>query len=254
MNNQSQALTIEVLISLEWFTVQFETDSIERNRLMAVRYNGFLLDTAELPHTHPTYYKEIKKEMCKAAETYWNSLNEASEKPANKEITGIPTLDYQGVLNNQMNMITKALGLAILLLTSFSSFCQPILDFGMGAAKVISAAKDDNNIIPVGKISAGYQFDNNLVAEAVLQPSITRIVNAPCYLGAKAGYNFHGLVPSIGALYNYRNADDVSMNRWEMGCALKYQNEIGENGGLYVEAMYTRSSIQLTAGFHVVFQ
>jgi hypothetical protein len=102
------------------------------------------------------------------------------------------------------------------------------------------------------KISAGYQF-RNVVAEAVMQPAISRKTNTPCYLGAKIGYNLHGLIPSIGYLYNYRNADDVSMNRWEVGYALKYQFQINDNGGLFAEVLYTKSSYQLTAGFHVIF-
>lgn len=243
--NQSKTLTIEVLISLEWFTVQFETDSIERNRLMTVRYNGFLLDTAELPHTHPTYYKEIKKEMSKAAEAHWNTVNETTEEPVKEVISGIPTLDYQ-------SQITKALGLAILiLLTSFSSFCQVHVDFGGGIANVTKSSKVSNCIVPVMKISAGYQF-SNVVIEWVIQPSLSRIVNTPNYFGAKIGYNVHGFIPSVGMLYDYRSSDE-SMNQGEIGYALKYQFPVSENGGLYLEGMYTKSSYELTAGFHVVF-
>lgn len=251
--NQSQTLTIEVLISLEWFTVQFETDSIERNRLMNVRYNSFLLDASELPLTHPTYYKEIKKEMNKAAENYWN--NARNNDTAKEQITGIPTLDYQNVLNPQLAMIKKSLGLAILiLLTSFTTvFSQAHVDFGFGAANVIASEKNEAYLAPVMKISAGYQFENNIDIEGMIQPSLTRKVNTSNYLGLKAGYNFQGLLPSVGYLYNYRNADDVSMNRWEAAFALKYQFEVNDNGGLYIEALYTKSSYQATVGFHIIF-
>jgi hypothetical protein len=60
-------------------------------------------------------------------------------------------------------------------------------------------------------------------------------------------------MPSIGALYNYRNADDVSMNRWEVGYALKYQLRVNDNGGLFAEALYTNSSYSLTGGFNIQF-
>jgi len=239
----SKILTTEICISLEWFTIEFESDSIERNRMMSVKYNGFLLDTSELPLTHPTYYKAMKEEMNKTAEAHWNSLRVANE------VFGVPTLDRQIIPKNQM--IAKAILIVIILLASFTSNAQ-FLDFGGGVAKVTKAAKVPNCVVPVMKISAGYQF-GNVVAEGVLQPAITRETNAPAYFGAKLGYNLHGFIPSVGALYNYRNADDVSMNRWEIGYALKYQLRITDNGGLFAEALYTNSSYSLTGGFNIQF-
>ena len=137
------------------------------------------------------------------------------------------------------------------MLTSFTSFSQ-FVDFGAGFAKVSQAKKVPDCEVPAMIISAGYQF-SNVVAEAILQPAITKMVNAPCYLGMKLGYNLHGFIPSIGALYNYRNADDVSMNRWQVGYALKYQLRVNDNGGLFAEAMYTASSYSLTGGFNIQF-
>jgi hypothetical protein len=167
------------------------------------------------------------------------------------QLTGIPTLDYQKVLKNQMDMITKALFIVVILLTSFTSHAQ-FVDFGAGFAQVSQAKKVPDCEVPAMIISAGYQF-SNVVAEAVLQPAITKMTNVPCYLGAKLGYNLHGFIPSIGALYNYRNADDVSMNRWEVGYALKYQLRVNDNGGLFAEALYTNSSYSLTGGFNIQF-
>jgi hypothetical protein len=190
----------------------------------------------------PVYYKQIRNAVEKAASGYWNSL-----KVAKEVITGIPTLDYY-----QKSQMPKVLMLAIILLTSFHSFAQAHIDFGGGIASVTSAQKVESSNAAVMKISGGYQF-GNIVTEAVIQPSLSRGVNTPCYLGAKIGYNIQGLIPSIGYLYNYRNADDVSMNRWEVGYALKYQFEVGENGGIYIEGMYTKSAIELTAGFHIKF-
>jgi hypothetical protein len=167
------------------------------------------------------------------------------------QLTGIPTLDYQKILKNQMDMITKALFIVVILLTSFTSHAQ-FVDFGGGVAKVTKAAKVPGCVVPVMKISAGYQL-GNVVAEGVLQPAITKETNAPAYLGAKLGYNLHGFIPSIGALYNYRNADDATLNKWEIGYALKYQIRVNDNGGLFAEALYTNSSYSLTGGFNIQF-
>jgi hypothetical protein len=138
------------------------------------------------------------------------------------------------------------------LLTSLTSFSQIHIDFGGGVANVIQSEKVQSVTVPVMKIAVGYEI-NKIVTEAILQPSISRITNTPSYIGLKAGYDIHGFVPQIGYLYNYRNADDVSMNRWEIGYALKYQFQVNDNGGIYIESMYTKSSIELTAGFQVKF-
>jgi hypothetical protein len=136
----------------------------------------------------------------------------------------------------------------VILLAAFTSHAQAFLDFGGGAAKINSKVA----VVPVMKISAGCQF-GSIVTEGVLQPSITREADAPSYFGAKLGYNLHGFIPSIGYLYNYRSADDVSMNRWQIGYAIKYQLPVGDNGGLFAEALYTNSSYSLTGGFNIQF-
>lgn len=227
-------LKIEVLIALEWFTVEFESESIIRNKIISIKHEGFLLDLNKLPLTHPEHYEKIESEVTKEAEKYWNKSGGC------KGLTGVPTLD--AYLNKYMGLCV------ILMVVSFSGFSQAYLDFGGGLGKDHIAG-----LIPAMKISVGYQFQNNIVAEGIIQPSITRKVNAPNYFGVKAGYNFNGFIPSIGALYNYRNSDDVSMNRWEVGYALKYQFPLNENGGLFAEALYTKSSYQLMAGFNIQF-
>lgn len=225
------------------FTVKYETESERRTRILSIEYHGLPIDLAQIEKM-PIYYKPIRNAVDEAAAGYWNA-----KKVAEEVFKEIPTLAYQKVLKNQMDMITKALFLVVIMLTSLTSFSQ-FVDFGGGVAKVTHAAKVPDCIVPVMKISAGYQFDN-IVTEAVLQPSITRETNTPCYLGLKAGYNIYGFIPSIGALYNYRNADDVTMNRWEVGYALKYQLPVGPNGGLFAEALYTKSSYQLITGFNI---
>ena len=235
----------EATIGTAVFTVKFETLSENRTRILSIEFQGLPIDIAELEKM-PVYYRPIRNAADQAAQGYWNAMN-----IANETLAEIPTLAYQKVLKNQMEMITKALFMVVILLASFTSNAQ-FLDFGGGVAKVIKAAKVPGCVVPVMKISAGYQF-GNIVTEGILQPAFTRETNAPAYLGAKLGYNRHGFIPSIGALYNYRNADDVSMNRWEVGYALKYQLRVNDNGGLFAEAMYTASSYSLTGGFNIQF-
>jgi hypothetical protein len=243
----------EATIGTAVFTVKFESQSENRTRILSIEFQGLPIDIAELEKM-PVYYRPIRNAVDEVAQGYWNALKISNEVIQEKvsQLTGIPTLDYQKVLKNQMDMITKALFIVVILLASFTSQSQAFVDFGGGAAKVTKAAKVQNCVVPVMKISAGYQF-GNIVTEGILQPSTTRLASAPSYFGAKLGYNLHGFIPSIGALYNYRNADDVSMNRWEVGYALKYQLRINDNGGLFAEALYTNSSYSLTGGFNIQF-
>lgn len=152
-----------------------------------------------------------------------------------------------------MNLkLHKSVSLTILILLSyFTTFGQAHLDFGGGAENIMTGTRDDN--IPVMKISVGYEF-HKIVSEAIIQPALTHRVNTPSYFGIKIGFNFHNLVPSVGYLYNYRNSDNPEKNGWQMGYALKYQLMLNDKGGLYIETMYTNSTYELTAGFHVVFQ
>src|SRR6185312_10235591 len=194
----------EAFIGEAVFTIKYETESENRARILSIDYQGLPIDCEKIK-TMPVYYKPIRNAVDEAAAGYWNA-----KKMANEVFNEVPTLAYQKVLKNQMDMITKALFLVIILLTSFTSFSQAFVDFGGGVAKVTKASKVPDCVVPVMKISAGYQF-GNIVTEAVLQPSITRETNTPSYIGLKAGYNIYGFIPSIGALYNYRNADDVTM-------------------------------------------
>lgn len=239
----------EATIGTAVFTVKFETLSA---RILSIEFQGLPIDIAELEKM-PIYYRPIRNAAYQAAQGYWNAMKISNEVIQEKvsQLTGIPTLDYQKILKNQMDMITKALFIVVILLTSFTSFSQ-FVDFGAGFAKVSQAKKVPDCEVPAMIISAGYQF-GNVVAEGILQQSVSKAVNTPSYLGAKLGYNLHGFIPSIGALYNYRNADDVIMNRWEVGYALKYQLRVNDNGGLFAEAMYTNSSYSLTGGFNIQF-
>jgi len=234
-------LQFDLYDEMKFFTVIFETVSEKRNLLKDVILDEFHLDVCDLQRTHPPLYNKIKLKMGRKSKDYWNA----------PQIEEIPTLAYQKVLKNQMDMITKALFLVVILLTSFTSFSQAYVDFGGGVAKVSHAAKVPDCVVPVMKISAGYQF-SNVVIEWVIQPSLSRIVNTPNYFGAKIGYNVHGFIPSVGMLYDYRSSDE-SMNQGEIGYALKYQFPVGPNGGLFAEAIYTKSSYQLTGGFNIQF-
>ena len=139
----------------------------------------------------------------------------------------------------------KKLIISIALIIPIITFGQAHFDMGYGIVK-------SESTFPVMKISAGYEI-NKVVTEIIMQPAITRKVNAPSYFGLKAGYNFHNLIPSIGYLYNYKSADNKRMNSWGIGYGLKYQIQVNDNGGVYIEGMYVGGNYELTAGFHVIF-
>ena len=162
-----------------------------------------------------------------------------------KDEARIKELNELIMLEAYQKKILRAIGLAMIVLMPLLSHAQAHLDFGGGIVK-------SQDVFPVMKISVGYQI-NNVVTEALMQPAVTRKVNAPRYFGLKAGYNFHNIIPSIGYLYNYKSADDKRMNGWDIGYALKYQIQENDNGGVYIEGMYVNCNYELTAGFHVIF-
>lgn len=224
----------------KWFTIEFESASESENRILSISFEGFKefkLDMQWLELRHQQLIKEANKKMQIVAQDAW--------------VSDIPTLAYYRK-EKPIKMFLYSIIFIFLLLSSSPSFCQAFVDVGGGIAQIKKDAKVSSCVIPMMKISAGYQF-SNVVVEWIIQPSLSRIANTPTYLGAKIGYNIHGFIPSIGAFYDYRNADDVGMNKGEIGYALKYQMPLNENGGLFAEAMYTNSSYSLTAGFHVQF-
>lgn len=137
--------------------------------------------------------------------------------------------------------------LAGYMIISTTSKSQVFVDFGGGVSRVTKSLT-----LPIIKISVGYKI-SNIVTEGILQPSITRISNTPSYFGVKEGYNIHGFIPSVGILYDYRSSDNINENSFEIGYALKYQYIVTDNGGLYSEVMYTKSSLSLTLGFNIQF-
>jgi len=134
---------------------------------------------------------------------------------------------------------------------SFAGFSQVHFDMGAGA----STFKDTKNtcVVPVMRLAFGYQFSNNITTEGIIQPAITRKSTPHNFLGFKVGYNIYDLIPSIGYLYDFRSSDNHSLNKWGVAYSLKYVVPVNENGGLFFDGLYCQKSIQVTVGFHVIF-
>ena len=97
---------------------------------------------------------------------------------------------------------------------------------------------------------------NNAVMGFKLDFSLTKKTNSPNYYGFHIGYDIagSGLIASVGAYSNYASADDKSQNGFVgLGYTLRYNYNIGEQGGLFIETMYVDKSVLASAGFHVVF-
>lgn len=97
---------------------------------------------------------------------------------------------------------------------------------------------------------------NNVVMGFKLDFSLTRKINSPNYYGPHIGYDIagSGLIASVGGYSNYASADDKSKNGFVgLGYTLRYNYNIGEQGGLFIETMYVDKSVLASAGFHVVF-
>lgn len=143
-----------------------------------------------------------------------------------------------------------------LLMISLCAKSQVYVDLGAGAAYTTPSQKTESYMIPITKLAVGYQF-GNVVSEGIVQPSLTRKVNAPNYLGVKLGYNFLGIIPSVGYLYDYCNSDNPEMNKWVASLGVKFQrniiNDENSNGNIYGEIMYTKISYQFTVGFNIPF-
>ena len=144
--------------------------------------------------------------------------------------------------------------LFFLLLLPVITQAQFYVDLGGGIHHSPLTTHHSPVIMPIIKISVGYQV-SNIIAEAVMQPTLSRVVNSPNYFGGKIGYNIagSGLIPSAGYYFNLCNADNPENNGWYPGYSLKYQHAINDNGGLYAEAMYINHSVSITAGFMISF-
>jgi len=150
----------------------------------------------------------------------------------------------------------KKIALLLLFLPLFSHG-QAHIDLGGGAARFNQSGEKGitKAISPVVKIGVGYQV-SNIVAEVMMQPTLTRTVNSPNYFGGKLGYNIAGsnLIASAGYFYNLCNSDNPENNGSYFGYSLKYQTSIiSEYGALYAEAMLVNKSMEATIGFHIMF-
>jgi len=140
-----------------------------------------------------------------------------------------------------------------LLVISLCTKSQVYVDFGAGAAYTAPTQKTESYMVPVMKLAFGGYDIGNVVTEVIVQPSLTRKVNAPNYLGVKLGYNFFGIIPSVGYLYDFCNSDDVTNNKWVASYGVKFQKNINENGNIYGELIYTKISYGFTIGVNIPF-
>lgn len=147
----------------------------------------------------------------------------------------------------------KNLFIFLLLTIPIISFGQVHFDLGFGATKSIVNYKMDKTVVPTFKASVGGTFSNNISVEAIVNASMMRSANSSGLFGAKLGYAFENFIPSIGYFYNFRTYDTYGKNSFEIGYDIKYLLPVHDYGGLYFEALYTKSTIGLSTGIHIIF-
>lgn len=98
---KSELITFNFYDSLKFFKVEFETDSIQRNRMMTIELEGFNLDITDFIDKHHDLYIKLKNQMQEKSKHYWQAVNIG--------ITGIPTLDYPSKENKSIGLIKSAL-------------------------------------------------------------------------------------------------------------------------------------------------
>lgn len=72
----NHTISFEVLNGVQWLSCRFDTEWPGKNLLQDVIYDGFYLDTGELPASHPVLYKTIKLRMEHEAHIFWRITKE----------------------------------------------------------------------------------------------------------------------------------------------------------------------------------
>ena len=107
----------------------------------------------------------------------------------------------------------------------------------------------DSNV-PVVAMNLSYE-SKKIVFEGVFNPTATRRVNGTNYTGFRLGYNIAGVIPSVGYYYNFYNSDQKKeFNKWRVGYSVKVARIINEDGGIFLNGLYS-NSVQLTIGFFI---
>lgn len=240
---KSQILSFELVDLLHFFTVEFETESRARNRILEIEFKGFKLDVPEIKNTHPLLYAKIKAEMQKVSNDHWNQEEE------------IPTLAYQPVAKKSLSTFDIIVKRSFSHLTIFFLFLlAPLFSIAQVSADP-GAGYDVKTGQVISSLGIAYQ-SHNVVTEAVLTPTLTRKINCGNYAGFKIGYNIAGtgIIPSIGYYYNFYNNDQkFQYNCWCVGYSLKAIIPVNDNGGLFLNGMYIHHSAQISAGFDIEF-
>lgn len=104
----------------------------------------------------------------------------------------------------------------------------------------------------VASWSFGFQV-YHAVIEGEISPSLTRDVTTHNYIGVKAGYNFNGIIPSIGYYYDHVSADKRYLNSAYAGFSIKAIKMVNDRAGVFINGLYIHKSFQLTGGIHYIF-
>lgn len=210
-------LTFDFYDNLKFFKVEFETESIQRNRIMSIQLDGFSLDIPDFIDMHHDLYIRIMYEVKSQSQTFWNTVN--------GEITGIPTLDYQP----KPTMATKAIDAVIkysmpviFLLFSSYLFAQPS-SFIVFGAQAGYAAKYHS---AVGGFFGGYKFSNNYVGLNANIPFTSERSVPTATAGIEYGYGIGSFVPYVSGQYYSCGKEAISEGEgtqgFEFGAGISY--------------------------------
>lgn len=65
-------LEFEIENEGRWFLVQFDSESIQRNRIMSITYDNLPIDVVELRTMQPKFYVAIKSKVTETAFNFYN--------------------------------------------------------------------------------------------------------------------------------------------------------------------------------------
>ena len=193
----------------EIFEVTFDSDGPVRNRVIGIIYHGFLLEVAELRMSHPNLYTDIKKKMDEESKKWW---------AVNKEITGIPSLDYYQAPSAKEKIIEaiKKTSLAVVFILFYlAAFCQQknALIFSAHAEYSFHYNK------PGGGFDAGYKFDHNYFGADSHIYFTKRQRNIPVEIDLHYGYNIGSFQPFVTAGFYTCGGEAVHNNEGVQGIA-----------------------------------
>jgi len=109
-------------------------------------------------------------------------------------------------------------------------------------AQTVNIGVGIHNTSPVFQIEAGYQNKIVLMGSYEAIP-VREAKSINFYYGVKAGYEVKGFIPQIGYFFSHNGFQGLAY-------FVKYDVDINENGGIYIEAGYLEKT-QVTVGFKI---